>query len=66
MLDVNQVVRYAGLPNLAKLEMVKATKPRKEADVTLALHLPSGDRLQDSFSPTATVWEVLLHFEKDR
>ena len=66
MLDVTLSVRYAGLPNLAKLEMVKAAKSRKEADVTLALQLPSGDRLQGSFPPATTLWEVLVHFQTDR
>ncbi|CAH1793676.1 unnamed protein product [Owenia fusiformis] len=51
--------RYSGLPNLAKLELVKATKSRTETKVTLAVQLETGERLQNEFNPSCTLMEVL-------
>ena len=62
-LDVTLSVRYANLPNNAKLELVKSEKAREESEVLIALQLESGERLQHSFSPGVTLWEVLLHWE---
>lgn len=67
MVDVTLTVRYAGLPNLAKLELVAVgNKRRAEQDVILALQLPDGSRLQHTFSPMTPLWEVLQHFDQDR
>lgn len=62
-LDVTLTVRYAGVPNNAKLELVKAAKARTETDVMIALQLADGQRLQDNFSPNTTLWRLLEHFE---
>lgn len=62
-LDVTLSVRYANLPNNAKLELVKSEESRAESDVLIALQLESGERLQNTFSPGITLWEVLLHWE---
>lgn len=62
-LDVTLSVRYANLPNNAKLELVKSEKSREESEVMIALQLEGGDRLQHTFSPAAALWEVLLHWE---
>ena len=62
-LDVTLSVRYANLPNNCKLELVKSEESRAESDVLIALQLESGDRLQHTFSPGTTLWEVLLHWE---
>jgi hypothetical protein len=35
-----------------------------EAQVTIALQLPNGDRFQHTFSPKTTLWEVLQYCEK--
>ncbi|KAL4239835.1 Tether containing UBX domain for GLUT4 [Mactra antiquata] len=62
-LDLTLSVRYANLPNNAKLELVKAEKSRAETEVLIALQLESGDRLQHTFLPGTSLWEVLLHWE---
>src|SRR5438105_3249751 len=35
------------------------------AQVTIALQLPEGGRIQSSFSPQVTLWEIITHFEKN-
>ncbi|XP_006814773.1 tether containing UBX domain for GLUT4-like [Saccoglossus kowalevskii] len=66
VLDVNIPIRFANLPNNAKLELVKATKPRKECEVDIALQLESNERLQHSFLPSTTLWEILEHWESQQ
>lgn len=63
ILDLTLSVQYANLQNNAKLELVKAEKPRTESEVLIALQLENGERLQHSFSPGTSLWEVLLHWE---
>ncbi len=63
-LDLTLTVRFAGLPNLAKLELVRASKSRDQGKVTIALQLLSGERLQQDFLPSATLWEILEHWEQ--
>ena len=62
-LDVTLSVRYANLPNNAKLELVKSEQSREESEVLIALQLENGERLQQSFSPGTTLWEILAHWE---
>lgn len=62
-LDVTLSVRFANLPNNCKLELVKSEKSRVEQEVVIALQLENGERLQGSFSPTISLWELLLHWE---
>jgi tether containing UBX domain for GLUT4 len=60
-------MRYANLPNNARLELIKAVKPRGSADATtsITLHLQDGARLKPiDFPATATLWNVLQDFEK--
>ena len=63
-IDVTLSVRFAGIPNHAKLELVRASESRLEGDVTVALQLESGDRLQHAFPPTTSLWEVLVYWEE--
>ena len=65
ILDLTLSVRFAGLQNNAKLELVKVTQPRTEAKVTLAMQLPSGDRLKGEFTPAETLWSIMEYFEKN-
>ncbi|XP_053393564.1 tether containing UBX domain for GLUT4-like [Mercenaria mercenaria] len=65
-LDLTLSVRYANLPNNAKLELVKAEKSRAETEVLIALQLENGERLQHSFSPGTSLWELLLHWENQQ
>lgn len=51
--------RFSGLPNNAQLEMVDAQTKRQETDVELLLQLPDGVRLDGSFKPTATVYDIV-------
>jgi len=61
-LDVSLSVQFAGLPNLAKLELVKSTKSRTESSVVIALQTADGQRFQAKFSPSDTLWNILEHF----
>ncbi|KAL3875966.1 hypothetical protein ACJMK2_033860 [Sinanodonta woodiana] len=63
-LDTTLSVRYANLPNNAKLELVKSHKIRSESNVLVAVQLESGERLQQEFSPGTTLWEILCHWEE--
>ncbi|KAK3608201.1 hypothetical protein CHS0354_039217 [Potamilus streckersoni] len=63
-LDTTLSVRYANLPNNAKLELVKSHKIRSESNVLVAVQLESGERLQQEFSPGTTLWEILCHWEQ--
>ncbi|KAK3091799.1 hypothetical protein FSP39_022712 [Pinctada imbricata] len=62
-LDVTLSVRFANLPNNAKLELVKSQSSRAEEDVLVALQLENGERLQQKFSPSTKLWDILLHWE---
>lgn len=65
-LDVALSVRLANLPNLAKLELVKSESARQSAEVSVILHLDSGKRLQHTFPPSATLWQVIEHWRQTR
>lgn len=62
-LDITLSLRYANLPNNAKLELVKSETSRAEQDVLIALQLENGERLQNKFSPSVSLWEILSHWE---
>lgn len=63
--DLTLAFRFSGLSNNAKLELVKALQPRSlsQGEVTIALQLESGDRLQESFQPSTTLWDILMYWE---
>lgn len=56
-------IRYANLANNAKLELVKAATSRAVQDITIALQLEDGTRLQEKFPPHTTLWEIMRHWE---
>ncbi|KAK2184385.1 hypothetical protein NP493_267g00021 [Ridgeia piscesae] len=62
-IDVTLSMRFAGIPNHAKLELVKSNKSRTESDVVIALQLESGERLQHAFPPSTALWDVLGYWE---
>lgn len=62
-LDVTLSLRYANLPNNCKLELIKSEKSRIDQEVIIALQLENGERLQGSFSPNTTLWDLLQHWE---
>ncbi|XP_046572870.1 tether containing UBX domain for GLUT4-like [Haliotis rubra] len=62
-LDLSLSFRYANLPNNAKLELQKLEKSRAEENVGIALQLESGQRLQNSFLPGTSLWDILQHWE---
>ena len=43
--------------------MVKSDRSRVEEEVVVALQLENGERLQASFPPSITLWDLLLHWE---
>jgi len=55
-------MQLSGLPNLAKLELVKRTKSRLESSVIIALQIASGQRFHAEFLPSDTLWRVIEHF----
>ncbi|XP_066471420.1 tether containing UBX domain for GLUT4 [Tiliqua scincoides] len=68
VLDLSLQWRFANLPNNAKLEMVPVSHNRVETETTvrIALQLDNGSRLQDTFSSSQTLWEILGHFAQTR
>ncbi|XP_059167299.1 tether containing UBX domain for GLUT4-like isoform X3 [Physella acuta] len=62
-LDLSLSVRFSSLSNNAKLELIKAHTVRVEKEVTIALQLSSGERLQGSFKPNVTIWDMLKQLE---
>uniref|UniRef100_X2B423 TUG ubiquitin-like domain-containing protein n=1 Tax=Capitella teleta TaxID=283909 RepID=X2B423_CAPTE len=62
VVDPTLTMRYAGLANNAKLELVKASQSRATGGtVIVALQTDSG-RLQESFSCDTSLWDILLHW----
>ena len=59
-------MRYAGLANRAKLELVKATTERTESDVQLVIQTPAGQRVQKDFPTTANLWEILTYWDGEK
>jgi len=72
-IDVTLQLRYANLPNNAKLELIPAAVPRSVgggagsgANVSISLQMPDGARLKPlDFAVDVTLWEVLRGFEKE-
>ncbi|XP_076449848.1 tether containing UBX domain for GLUT4-like [Babylonia areolata] len=65
-LDLTLAFRFSNLANNAKLELVKSASPRSQSqgEVTIALQLESGERLQHTFQPSVSLWQILQHWEK--
>jgi len=69
-IDVTLQLRYANLPNNAKLELIPAAKVRASssgsgASVNISLQLPDGARLKPiDFPVDVSLWDVLGGFEK--
>lgn len=61
--DVTLSLRYSNLPNNVKLELVKSESSREEQDVLIALQLEDGQRLQHTFPPATSLWDILQHWE---
>ncbi|XP_074870552.1 tether containing UBX domain for GLUT4 [Carettochelys insculpta] len=68
VLDPSLQWRFAKLPNNAKLEVVPISRIRAgtESKVEIALQLDNGSRLQDTFHPGQTLWELLNYFTQTR
>ncbi|ETE70361.1 Tether containing UBX domain for GLUT4, partial [Ophiophagus hannah] len=68
VLDLSLQWRFANLPNNAKLEMVPISRNRVgiENTIRIALQLDDGSRLQDTFSSSQTLWDILHHFAQTR
>lgn len=65
ILDVSSIFRYSGLPNNAFLEMTEAVTHRMETPVFLGLHLESGNRLTGEFSPSESLWNVIMQLSPE-
>ncbi|XP_053561615.1 tether containing UBX domain for GLUT4 [Bombina bombina] len=69
VLDLSLQWRFANLPNNASLEMVRCAQERVAAErtkVRVAVQLETGERLQDEFISSQTLWEILSHFLQTR
>lgn len=60
VLDTTSILRFSGLPNNAQLELIEAQKSRKESDVVLGIHLEDGRRIMGNFTPSHSLWEVMM------
>ncbi|KAI4497908.1 hypothetical protein M0802_007024 [Mischocyttarus mexicanus] len=60
ILDVNSILRFTGLSNNARVEMVPCKKPRNTSKVTVGILLENGERLMDDFLPNVTLAHVLM------
>lgn len=61
--DISSPFRFANIPNNAKLELVKCDKARQETNARIVLQLETGERLQHSFAPSTSLWDILVHWE---
>ncbi|KAL2716836.1 tether containing UBX domain for GLUT4 [Vespula squamosa] len=59
ILDVNSILRFTGLSNNARVEMVPCKKPRNTSKVTVGILLENGERLMNEFLPDVTLAQVL-------
>lgn len=59
ILDINSILRFIGLPNNARIEMVPCKKPRSTFKVTVGILLENGERLLGEFWPDDTLAQVL-------
>ncbi|XP_015183633.1 PREDICTED: tether containing UBX domain for GLUT4 isoform X2 [Polistes dominula] len=59
IIDVNSILRFTGLSNNARVEMVPCKKPRNASKVTVGILFENGERLMDDFSPDVTLAHVL-------
>lgn len=60
ILDVNSILRFTGLSNNARVEMVPCKKPRSASKVTVGILFENGERLMDDFLPDVTLAHVLM------
>ena len=66
IIDTTVSVRYSGLTNNTKLELIKCDQSRSEGLVTIGLQTEEGQRLLAEFQPTTTLWEMLQYYEKNQ
>ncbi|CAB3251643.1 unnamed protein product [Arctia plantaginis] len=60
ILDLTTTIRFSNLPNKATLEMVEADTKRRESNVTIGLQLEDGERRTADFSPTTTLYDLVI------
>ncbi|KAF2684935.1 hypothetical protein K458DRAFT_417783 [Lentithecium fluviatile CBS 122367] len=65
--NLSNTIRFANLPQGARLELVQAS--RSPTVISVALQLPASDkrdlsdRLTEKFASNTSLWEILRHFE---
>ncbi|KAJ2359037.1 hypothetical protein IWW50_000121 [Coemansia erecta] len=62
-LPLSTIVRLANLPQGATLELKPASQKASSSPVKVALQIVGSGRIIDSFSQTATLWDVLVAAE---
>lgn len=59
IMNLDNVIRFTGLPNNALLEMVAAVKVRQDTEVFLGVQIESGERFTGKFMPSESLWSLL-------
>eukprot|EP00051_Salpingoeca_urceolata_P012391 m.153568 g.153568 ORF g.153568 m.153568 type:complete len:279 (-) comp17474_c1_seq7:124-960(-) len=66
MLDLNQPVRFSKLANNAKLEVAPGGTGGGAKSSHVMLQTDGGERLSHEFDASASLWDVLSHWNKQR
>jgi tether containing UBX domain for GLUT4 len=66
VVDLSQFFRFSGLPNNCTLEMAEAAKKRVEQDVVICLQLEDNTRLNGSFQPAKTLYEIITEMAPEK
>ncbi|RDD39859.1 Tether containing UBX domain for GLUT4 [Trichoplax sp. H2] len=54
---------HANLPNNVSLELIKLDKPKTDNEITVALQVGDGSRLQHSFPASTSLWDIIQYWE---
>ncbi|CAI7990501.1 Tether containing UBX domain for GLUT4 [Geodia barretti] len=66
LLDLSLSLRFSGIPNNGKVELVVASRPRSDdGEVVVAVQNVDGTRFQSSFHSTTSLWDVLIQHKLD-
>jgi hypothetical protein len=66
LLDLSLPLRFSGIPNNGKVELVEAARPRSDdGEVVVAVQNVDGTRVQSSFHSTTSLWDVLIQHKLD-
>jgi tether containing UBX domain for GLUT4 len=64
-LDLSLTFRLSGLVSNGKLELKRRQVSVTTSQVTIALQLPEGGRVQGVFNPQTSLWAIITHYEQN-